>query len=203
MRVEDYLAALASSTGEAALLDSRLFDVEQNDLVPGGAVFGDEVNRMLSGDVSDIGDAPSWSVAGCLRDRLIPDLIEASALPTLDDLYQLVAENVGSRPWGSVATTVGSDHEPRNLPLRAAFELRPVIDAVMRDLVGGQDGSPPGRRIPCAVALADAIRETAGAIEVAIGARLSLEITFGMAKMVPMSRRAMQGLRPGGPPTTG
>ena len=74
----------------------------------------------VTGDVLE--GVPTTSVYG-----ILDDLVEGA--PTPKELYEHVASRVGSAGWGQVALTVGPDHHPSVLPLRAAFELRPVVVA--------------------------------------------------------------------------
>ncbi len=186
VRVEDYLTALAAATGEAALVDTRLFDIETTDLTPGAAVFGDEINRMLTGDATDLADVPATSVVGVLRDGLTPATIAADAFEPLERWYRLVASNVGSTAWGEVGLTVPVEHRPSVQPLRLAFEMRPAVEAATAGL------HDAGRRVPCSLALAGGIEGTGQALDIRIALTLALEVVFGMAKMVPMSRRAFE-----------
>ena len=74
-----------------------------------------------------------------------------------------------------------------------AFEMRPFIDNVQRAL-----GLPTGRRhIPGAHVLALAIGQVQGAIDIGTAVTLSLELVFGMAKMVPMSAKAWRAVTDG------
>jgi hypothetical protein len=196
VRVEDYLTALAAATGEAALVDSGLFDIETTDLTPGTAVFGDEINRVLTGDGTALDEVPASSAVGLLRDRLVPGVVAGEAFGSLDRLYRLVASEVGTTAWGDVALTVPDGHRPSVQPLRLAFGLRPAVEAAAADM----DPGIGGRHVPCALALAFAIERTREAIDVAIGLTLSLEVVFGMAKTVPMSRRTFA--EAAGPPST-
>ena len=184
VRVEDYLTALAAATGEAALVDCGLFDIETTDLTPGAAVFGDQINDLLTGDATAVDDAPATSVVGVLRDRLVPGTLTSAAFGSLERLYVLVASNVGTVPWGEVALTVPDDHRPSVPPLRLAFELRPAVETATADLAE--------RRVACAIALAGGIERTREAVDVGVALTLSLEVAFGMAKTVPMSRRAFE-----------
>jgi hypothetical protein len=182
VRVEDYLAALAAATGEAALVDGLAFDIEGSDLTPGAAVFGDGINHVLTGDATSLDEVPAESVVGILRDRLVPGTVSADAFGPLDRPYRLVASGVGETPWGEVPLTVSDDHRPSVQPLRLAFEVRPAVEAV----------APTERHTPCAIALAAGIERTKDAIDVGVALTLALEIVFGMAKTVPMSRRAFE-----------
>ena len=186
VRVEDYLAVAASMTGEAALIASGVIDVESSEIAPGSAVFGDPINTVLSGDVSDPTAAPPRSVIGVLVAELVPEVLPLEAFGSLVDLYRGVAAGVGSTPWGAVALSVPDVHRQTVLPLQVAFELRSTVDDACAAL-----GLPASERhVPCTVALADALRQVREAIDPRLALRLSLEIVFGTAKMMPMSQRA-------------
>jgi len=133
---------------------------------------------------------PATSVVGILRDRLVPGTVAAEAFGSLERLYRLVASEVGTVAWGEVALTVPDEHRPSVPPLRLAFELRPAVEVAAAE----------NRRLPCALALAAGIERTTEAIDVRIALTLSLEVVFGTAKTVPMSRRAF---RPGHTRTAG
>ena len=189
VRVEDYLTVLGAVTGEASLLAAGLFEVEQTSMAPGSPVFGDAINVVLSGDAIELSDAPPDSVVGLLISSLVPRVLSLEDLPTLRSLYEHVAKNVGSAPWGEVATSVPDANKPTVVPLRAAFEMRPLVDAACERA----KVQTSRRHIPCALALAKALEQTRQAIDPKVAARLALEITFGMAKTVPMSRAAFAG----------
>jgi hypothetical protein len=53
-------------------------------------------------------------------------------LPRPDSLYRYIAATVGSADWGAVTTTVPEDDQPRVLPLRQAYELRPHVLRIER-----------------------------------------------------------------------
>ena len=80
------------------------------------------------------------------------------------------------------------DNRPWFPPLRAAFELRPAVLAAE-----AEQGTALGERhLLAATALLEAGHEVAGAIDPAVAVRLALEVTFGMAKMAPMTRAAYE-----------
>ena len=188
VRVEDYLTCLGAVTGEATLLASGVLDVEQTDMAPGSAVFGDPINVVLSGDKAELEDAPSESVVGVLVRALVPSVFAIEVFPSLKSVYEHVAKSVGNAPWGEVATSVPDENKPTVVPLRAAFEMRPLVDAAYES--GNVELSR--RHIPCAMALATALEQTRQAIDPSVAVKLALEVTFGMAKVVPMSRAALE-----------
>jgi hypothetical protein len=187
VRVEDYLTALASVTGEAALVAAGVpAFIESSAIQPGSPVFGDQINAILSGEELDVAAVPTDSVLGVLRDELVPGTIPLEDFGTVERLYRHVAATVGSAPWGAVSTTASPDNQPRVLPLQVAFELRPAVDAAAE-----QAGlSTRLRHIVCAVALSDGLRQVTGAIDTRVAMTLALEVVFGMAKMAPMSQQA-------------
>ena len=177
VRVEDYLASLAAATGEAALATAG-FDVVGHDLTPGAPLFYEPVNHVLTGDVLE--DVPAGSLYGILQ-----GLVDGP--PTPKELYEHVASNVGAAEWGHVTLTLGADHQPWILPLRAAFELRPTVLALESD----RGLAVSDRAALAATALRAAIEQVGDAIDRSLAVRLALEVTFGMAKMTPMTQAAM------------
>jgi hypothetical protein len=192
-RVEDYLTVLAAMTGEAALVDSGVIDIETTELAPGSRVFGDAINVVLTGDTADLAAVPAGSVVGILVAELVPERFDRAAFDILATVYGRVAEHVGTAPWGSVEAAVPPDNQPSILPLQVAFELRPAVDRVLADA-----GLPPNQRhVPCAQALAEGLRQVRGAIDPGIAVRLALDVVFTLAKTVPMSRRAFEAMAKG------
>jgi hypothetical protein len=193
VRVEDYLTVLAALTGEAALVSAGI-DIEAVDVAPGSGVFGGRMNDVLTGDTAELDEAGPGTVVGLLRDRLVPGIAAADWFD-LQRLYTFVASNVGRAPWGAVTVSVPEDHHPLVLPLRAAFELRPIVEGTCEAIaLAGDPPAPVPRHVPCASALASAIEQTVEAVEPGIAVALALEVTFSMAKMMPMSRRAMESI---------
>jgi hypothetical protein len=185
-------------TGEAALVAAGVFDVEASDITPGSPVFGDPINAVLSGDTTDWTAVPPDSVAAILVDELVPRVVPLEQFGSLEDLYRHVAGQVGSAPWGAVSVDVPVDNQPAVLPLQVAFELRSAVDTAVAE------AGIPGRlrHVPCAVALAEGIRQVQGAIDLRVAMTIALQVAFGMAKLAPMSRRAFdaQSSAAGRPP---
>ncbi len=188
VRVEDYLTVLAAAAGEATLVDAGLFDIEANDLTPGAGVFGDAINVVLTGDRTADDELPATSTVGVLVDQLVPDVVGLDAFAGIEARYAQVAAAAGSLPWGEVAVSVPDDHRPWVLPLRVAFELRPVVVAAT-DAASEAGWS---RHEVVAAALASAVAQAAEALDPATSVALALDVTFGMAKVVPMSRAAFE-----------
>jgi hypothetical protein len=178
VRVEDYLTTIAAAAGEAALAAAG-FDVEGHDLTPGSGLFFEPVNEILTGEPMPPNGPPEGSVWALLLGAGVP-------LPTPESLYRHIAGTVGSADWGAVITTVPEDDQPWVLPLRQAYELRPHV---LR--IEGAAGSPTVQRhVLVTTALVQAMAQTTGAIDAAIGAQLACEVLFGTAKMTPMTDAA-------------
>jgi hypothetical protein len=177
VRVEDYLATLAAVTGEGALAAAG-FDVAGHGLTPGSGLFFEPVNARLTGDPL-VDPVPATSVYGIVA-------AGATDPPAPTELYEHVARSVGAAEWGQVSLTVTEDNRPWILPIRAAYDLRATVIGieVAHDLAVGQ------RHVLTATALRAALDQVAGAIDPVIGVRIALEVTFGMAKMAPMSDAA-------------
>lgn len=189
VRVEDYLAALAAVTGEAAIVAAGV-DIEALDIAPGSALFGDQINGVLTGDTAELANVTADSVVGILVAELVPKVVQAADFGSVEDLYRSVAANVGQTAWGEVRLTVGEDHLPTIPPIRLAFELRPAVE----EACSAAGVAAAQRYQACALALASGLEQVRGAIDIKMGLRLALEVVFGMAKMAPMSRRAFDAV---------
>ena len=185
VRVEDYLAALGAVTGEAAIVAAGL-DIEALDMPPGSALFGDQINQVLTGDTADLAAVPADTIVGILVAELVPKSYQLADFGSLEDLYRSVAASVGQTEWGTVHISVGDDHAPTVPPIRLAFELRPAVEAAC----AAASVTAAQRHLPCALALANGLERVREAIDPKVGLTLALEVVFGIAKMAPMSRRA-------------
>jgi hypothetical protein len=173
VRVEDYLAAVASACGESVLVTAG-FDIEGHDLTPGSGVFGDAANVVLTGDTVEVSEASATSVVGLLRD-------EGIEIPDLHELYAHVAATVGQARWGDVVTRVPAEHVHGVLPLQMAYELRPTVQRL----------AGPPTHVVTARALVAALQQVEGALDPAVARTIVFDVTFGMAKMAPMTKQAM------------
>jgi hypothetical protein len=166
VRVEDYLATLAAATGEAALAAAG-FDVAHHTMAPGSGLFFEPVNDLL---------AQVYEILSALAE-----------LPPPDAIFEHVARTVGHAEWGKVVVTVPEGNDPWILPLRAAYELRSTVAGI--EAAHGFDAR--ARHIVTATALREAIVQVDGAIDFGVAMQLALEVTFGMAKMAPMTDAAL------------
>jgi hypothetical protein len=148
------------------------------------------MNQVLTGDTANLASVPPDSVVGILLAELVPGTYALAAFPPLEDLYTGVAAGVGAVEWGKVPLSVPAGNAPFVLPIQVAFELRPAVDAAVASL----DLDRSRRHVPCTFALADGLRQVQAAIDPSIALRLALEVVFGTAKMVPMSRRAFESV---------
>ena len=161
-------------------------DIEALDMAPSSALFGDQINQVLTGDTADLAQVPADTIVGILVAELVPNVYTLADCGSLEDLYRAVAASVGSTEWGTIHLSVGADHAPMVAPIRLAFELRPAVETACSaaSVKAGQ------RHQPCALALASGLGQVREAIDPQVALKLSLEVVFGMAKMAPMSRRA-------------
>ncbi len=195
IRYDDVVAVLASITGEAAIVAAGI-DIERLAATPGGGLMGPAINGILTGDTDDLAAVPPDSIVGILVRELVPDTVSPDVFD-LKRLYVHVASNVGNAPWGYVTTTVPADHQPSVMPLRVAFELRETVHRAQ----AAAELPATARHVPCAYALAKGLKlaRSQGA-DADILAVLALEVTFSMAKMVPMTRAAMGSAAAGSNP---
>jgi hypothetical protein len=191
VRVEDYVTTLAAMTGEAAFVSAGVVDIEASPIAPGRSVSGAPIDAVLTGDTTDLAAVPPFSVAGLLRDGLVGHVVPVEVLD-LGRVVRHVAAHVGKAQWGAVSLSVPAENRPVVLPLRVAFELRPVVIRACQPLTPHGSALVRGRHVPCALALVSALEQVREAIDPAVAVTIALEVTFAMAKMVPMSMRHMQ-----------
>ena len=188
VRVEDYLAVLASMVGEAALAASGVIDINAHEFPPGAGLYADPINVVLSGDATELDDVPADSVLGIFAEELLPNLVDPEAIGTIASLYEHVAAHQGSVPWGHAAIRVTEEHAPFVMPIQAAFEMREAVDEVCRT-----HGVPLAKRhVPCTLALCMGIHQVGASFDLDVAAVLSLDIVFTMAKMAPMTAQALE-----------
>jgi hypothetical protein len=193
VRVEDYLATLGALAGEAALVASGISAAMPSDrrLPPGSPVFGDAINVVLSGDVADLALVPPGSVVGIVARAIAPNLVRVEEMPSLEELYRNVAAGVGRTEWGRVPLTVPEANHPIVAPLFAAYALRGAVDAAQAEA-----GLPNTlRHVVPSLALAHGLHQVDGAIEMAIGIRLALEVVFGVAKLAPLTQADVDAVK--------
>lgn len=188
VRVEDYVTVLAALTGESALVESGVIDIETAEGKPGSWIFGEAINQVLTGADPSSPSPSSDSVLGTLIQRLVPAFVQIDAFLPKERWYQHVASTVGSAPWGQVALSVPSENGPRIVPIRVAFELRDVVAKISSAPELGE----VRRTEICTQALADALFEVEGVADSEVLLTLAIELLFGMSKMTPMSKNALR-----------
>ena len=133
IRVEDLLSAGGAVCGEACIAAAGEFDPESHDFVPGSAVLSDRVNEILCGNATEwakTGDSVFGLVfAGAIRAGYVIE-----DFPILADVFRVYLAGLGggnADRWGYVALSVPGDNWPRMPPLRAAYELRGRVRAIL------------------------------------------------------------------------
>jgi len=192
IRVEDLISVLGSIVGELSIEAAGDFDPRQHSLTPGSRVFSNRVNLLFSGDLptDDLDAMPPESIVGMLRDRLLEEGFQRSDFPSLQTVFKDFAANVGKQSdWGKVPLSVPQENQPFVLPLRVAYEARPMVDRVLRTI-------PPSERLKAGVfALGEALVAVHRAIDPKIVLLLALEMVNGMAKTAPMTDEAMEAAK--------
>jgi hypothetical protein len=203
VRAEDLITAAASIVGETCIATTGNYDPRKHNFVPGSRVFSDKVNELFSGDVADvtIDTIPAISIVGVLRDRLIAAGYDKSDFPSLKMIFEHFAANIGKpSDWGKVPLAVPDDNQPFILPLRIAYETRPLVDRIFQPISSTDD-----RLTASILALAESLIAVQQIIEKKTAVLLALQIVNGMSKTAPMTDEAMKALQKEGPaesPTT-
>jgi hypothetical protein len=190
IRAEDTICAAAAIVGERCIDAAGDFSLRDHSLTPGARVFSDKANVLLCGDRPDAGieQLPAQSVYGILKASVNDSSYPLQSYPTLVSVFGGYAAGIGkTEDWGKVPVTVLPRNHPWIVPLQFAFETRDKVDAIFRTIEGD--------KIKCleiaTKALAALLNQMAGAIEPDVALRLALEITNGMAKTAPMTKKAL------------
>lgn len=187
IRVEELISAAAAIVGEAAIAKVGEFDPRRHDFPPGARVFSIRINTLICDDKS-LQEAPTDSIVGDLRDRLRSCGFAQSDFPNLDDVFKHFAANTGKKEdWGRVPLSIHDDHHPFMQPMRAAYELRAIVDSSLAPL-----GNDTSNRLRAATAmLARALCETRDALARNVATTLAIETINGMGKTAPMTDAAI------------
>jgi hypothetical protein len=187
IRVEELISAAAAIVGEAAIAKAGDFDPRRHEHPPGTRVFSTKINQLICDD-KGFQAAPTDSIAGDLRERLVTCGFSHSDFPKLEDVFKHFAENIGKKEeWGRVPLSIAQQHHPFAQPLRVAYETRAILDSSLSPL-----GDDQGNRLRATTAvLARALCETRDVLNRSIAITLAIETINGMAKTAPMTDTAM------------
>jgi hypothetical protein len=195
VRTEEFLSALSAVTGELVLRAVADFDLYSHDFPPGQRVFSAAANQILFNDIADWASVEPTSTFGAIRNLLAgsdPLYWPAACFPDLAMVLRLFAE---TRPtaesWGCAPLSLPPEHRPRLQPLRAAYQLRPVVFET--PLV--RDADPKQIVAIGSLATVKALLLTKGSIAPAVALSLVFETINGMAKTAPMTPRHMKQIQ--------
>jgi hypothetical protein len=129
IRVEELISAGAAIVGETAIATAGDYDPRRHDHPPGARVFSTKINQLICDDKS-FQEAPTDSIVGNLRERLLVCDFSQSDFPKLEDVFKHFAANIGKKEdWGKVPLSIAQQHPPFAQPLRVAYETRPIVDS--------------------------------------------------------------------------
>jgi hypothetical protein len=87
IRVEELISAAAAIVGEAAIAKAGDFDPRRHDHPPGARVFSTNIIQLICDDKS-FQEAPTDSIVGDLRERLVACGFSQSDSPKLEDVFK-------------------------------------------------------------------------------------------------------------------
>jgi hypothetical protein len=189
IRAEDAICAAATIVGERCIDVAGDYPLREHDLTPGSRIFSDRVNELLCGDQADtaIANLPPQSVYGVIRASLSNDSYPDDKYPTLTSVFGGYAAGVGkAEDWGKVPVTVLPHNHPSIVPLQFGFETRDKVDAILHSIASDK----PRCLVIASNALAALLNRMIGTIAPDVALRLAFEITNGMAKTAPMTKKA-------------
>lgn len=193
VRAEDLITTAASIAGESCIAVAGNFNPRKHEFVPGSRVFSDKVNELFSGDMPDatINALPANSVVGILRDKLTAAGYDKSDFPSLKMIFEHFAANIGQQSdWGKVPLSVPEQNHPFVLPLRVAYETRPLVDQILAPLSSSEE-----RLRASVVALAESLVAVRQVLDNKVAILLALQTVNGMAKTAPMTDDAIRTIQ--------
>ena len=193
IRVEDLITAAAAIVGEASVSAAGDFNARNHEFTPGQRVFSDKANVLISGD-TDLDGAPADSIVGILKNKLTKCGFQKADFPVLKDIFAYFAANIGKKEdWGKVPLSVPKNNQPFIMPLRVAYETRPIVDKIFAPL-----GDNHRQKLHAAtLALAEVLCKTRDVLDRRIAITLAFETVNGMAKTAPMTDAGMAKLKAG------
>ncbi len=179
------IAAMAAVVGERCQEVAGEFPVRKHTFVPGQRIFSDRVNVLLAGDgrAVDLDGIPSPAIYGQIRDEVDGGRYPRDRFPALKAIFQGFASRIGKpEDWGKVPLSLPAEDWPRLLPLRAAFDTRNGIDAVLGPIKGDKERAlrVSTRALTLLLNGADQRLDPGDSLA------LALETINGMAKTAPM-----------------
>lgn len=188
IHVEDLISAAAAIVGEAVIDASGDFNPRSHNFTPGSRVLSQKANELICGD-KDLEGAPENSIAGILRAKLTGCGFTREDFPVLEDVFRYYAANIGRQEeWGKVPLSIPADNNPFIMPLRAAYEARPLVDQAFAALKDNR----VQRLNASVITLVEALCKTRDVLPRKVAVTLAFETVNGMAKTAPMTDAAMK-----------
>jgi hypothetical protein len=177
------ISAAAAIVGERCIDAASELSVRAHHFPVGQRIFSDEINALLTGDVTrSWSPLPPSSVFGSLRSELSSQF-QSDDFPPVEGVLRAFAAGVGKpEDWGRVPLSLPRERWPESLPLRVAFDTRADVDAALAAIASDK----PRCVNVCTLALAGVLNEVRDEIDRHEAIVLALETINGMAKTAPM-----------------
>ncbi len=116
---------------------------------------------------------------------------DKSDFPSLKMIFEHFAANIGQQSdWGKVPLSVPEQNHPFVLPLRVAYETRPLVDQILAPLSSSEE-----RLRASVVALAESLVAVRQVLDNKVAILLALQTVNGMAKTAPMTDDAIRTIQ--------
>jgi hypothetical protein len=184
---KEAIALMAAVVGERCQEAAGEFPVRNHRLVPGQRMFSDKVNVLLAGDgrSADLDRIPPPAVYRQIRDQVNGDRYPKDRFPSLMAVFQEFAGRVGKpEDWGKVPLSLPPEQWPRLLPLRATFDTRNGVDAVLGPV---KDDKSRALRVSTR-ALTMLLNDAGQRVDPGSELTLVFETINGAAKTAPMTK---------------
>ena len=189
IRVEDAICLICTIVAERCIEAASEYSINDHNFEPGSALFSDKINELLVGPVSvnNWNRLPKECVFAQIKTK-IDSQFEIDFFPSLTEIFENYAKNVGKTEWGNLNLTVPDNNKPFLLPLQAGYESRKFINKNFHT-----ESTKELLEITLN-AMAMILIETKMALNPSITLFLTFEIINGMSKTASMTDKKMQEL---------
>lgn len=190
IRVEDAICLISTIVAERCIEAANEYSINDHNFEPGSALFSDKINELLVGpiNVNNWNQLPKECVFGQIKSK-IDWQFESDFFPSLTEIFENYAKNVGETEWGNLNLRVPDNNKPFLLPLQAGYESRAFINKNFQT-------ESKERLLQITLdAMAMILIETKMALYPAITLTMVFEIINGMSKTATMTDKRMEELK--------
>jgi hypothetical protein len=190
VRVEDAICLISTIVAERCIEFTNEFSINEHDFEPGSGVFSEKINELLAGQIAveKWNELPKECVFARIKSK-VDSHFENSSFPSITEIFENYAKNVGKAEWGNLSLSIPEDNKPFLLPLRVGYETRKFIDKNI-NLENNE------KTLQIAInAIGKILIETKMALDSSVALAMTFEIINGMSKTATMTDKKMAELK--------